>query len=165
VKKPNLFLLTGSTTPGNESSLIHTGAGRIVKLKMYTLTLQEKSLTTNKIHFNDLFENKIQTSTNDKDIKFYLDEICKGDRPRLIDNTVEECIELNTDYVNSIVSANDRKNITNSTLQKILKELARNICTELNISSIAKNTNLSRETVTTYLDYLTDSNIIEFFYC
>ncbi|MDR2654012.1 MAG: DUF4143 domain-containing protein [Mycoplasmataceae bacterium] len=82
----------------------------------------------------------------------------------MIDNNISECIKLNRDYVENIVSSNQRKNISKNTLDKILKELSRNICAESNITSISKNTQLSRETIYTYLDFLLDSNIIEYIY-
>jgi predicted AAA+ superfamily ATPase len=132
---------------------------------MYSLSLQEKKLTTNRISFQNLFKNKITTGENNVELNFYIDEICKGGRPRLINNSVSECIELNRDYVKNIISSINRKNITKPTLEKVLKDLSRNICCGLNISSIAKNTGLSKETVSTYLDFLVESNIIEYIYC
>lgn len=55
VKENNLFILTGSSAPNIDNSIIHTGAGRVARIKMYTLTLQEKNISLKRVDFLDLF--------------------------------------------------------------------------------------------------------------
>lgn len=58
-KEKGKYILTGSATP--VSSLIsHSGAGRIVKMKMYTMSLYESCHSTGDVSLADLFNNSVK---------------------------------------------------------------------------------------------------------
>ncbi|MDR2653752.1 MAG: AAA family ATPase [Mycoplasmataceae bacterium] len=57
-QKNNLFILTGSSSPLLENKNIHSGAFRISRLTLSTLTSTEKGFSEKKIDFKDLFEKK-----------------------------------------------------------------------------------------------------------
>lgn len=49
------FILTGSTTI-NKENIMHSGVGRIAKVKMYPMSLYESSESNGTISISDLFE-------------------------------------------------------------------------------------------------------------
>jgi len=56
-KKKGLYILTGSVTP-KEGSFIHSGAGRIGRIRMRTMSLYESGNSSGAVSFSDLFRGK-----------------------------------------------------------------------------------------------------------
>lgn len=54
-KQEGLFILTGSTSVDN-SQILHTGTGRITRLKMYPMILYESGESNGQISVSELFE-------------------------------------------------------------------------------------------------------------
>ena len=54
-KQEGLFILTGSTSVDN-SQILHTGTGRITRLKMYPMSLYESGESNGQISVSELFE-------------------------------------------------------------------------------------------------------------
>ncbi|MCL2222062.1 MAG: AAA family ATPase, partial [Oscillospiraceae bacterium] len=60
-KEKGLFLLTGSVTP-KEGSFIHSGAGRIARIRMRTMSLQESGVSSNAVSLMALFDGETSLS-------------------------------------------------------------------------------------------------------
>ena len=60
--KSGKFILTGSSVPIDSKKIFHSGAGRIYKLDMYTMSLFESKDSEGIVSLQDLFENKNITS-------------------------------------------------------------------------------------------------------
>ena len=58
-KEKGKYILTGSATPVT-TQIHHSGAGRICKMKMYTMSLYESGDSTGEVSLKDLFEGKVQ---------------------------------------------------------------------------------------------------------
>ena len=56
-KKKGMYLLTGSVTPA-EGSFVHSGAGRIGKIRMRTMSLYESGNSSGAVSFLELFRGK-----------------------------------------------------------------------------------------------------------
>ncbi len=58
--KSGLYILSGSTKPFNRNEIVHSGAGRFVRLNLQTLTFAEifGMKNSNMISLTDLFDNK-----------------------------------------------------------------------------------------------------------
>lgn len=54
-KEEGLFILTGSTSVDN-NQILHTGTGRIARLKMYPMSLYESGESNGRISVRELFE-------------------------------------------------------------------------------------------------------------
>lgn len=74
------FILTGSSVPVKPENIFHSGAGRICKLKMYTMSLYESGDSEGIVSLMDLF-NGIPLAINLKEkptIEKYADLIIRG---------------------------------------------------------------------------------------
>lgn len=60
--KTGKFILTGSTSLNKESSkkVFHSGAGRIARLKMHTMSLFESGDSTGDVSIQDMLNNKVK---------------------------------------------------------------------------------------------------------
>ena len=56
-----LFILTGSSTPAKDA-VTHSGAGRIARVDMSTMTLWERGLSTGSVSLSGLFESAFDPS-------------------------------------------------------------------------------------------------------
>ena len=56
--KSGKYILTGSSVPVRPEKIFHSGAGRICKLNMYTMSLFESGDSEGLVSLSDLFKNK-----------------------------------------------------------------------------------------------------------
>lgn len=126
------FILTGSSTP-KKKGIIHSGAGRIVKVRMDSMSSYEMGFSTGDISlldlFNNKFENKIIKSPTLNDIA---NMIVKGGWPALLDKSVNDSIIINRNYVESLLNDDQEADIDMKykphKMELLLKSLARNEC-------------------------------------
>ncbi len=168
-----LYLLTGSTKPFNNGILEHSGAGRIARLKMQTLTFYEiLSLPDEStISLLDLFDHKpLKDITNPYDIDVVDEMMIKGGWPSIISNQDKDYRFLIEKYIDAItnISTKDeqesgyifRKNPTQ--LSHLLKSLARLSTAQINKSTIIKDfgEDINIATIDKYINMLYDTDVI-----
>ncbi|WP_427909663.1 ATP-binding protein [Mycoplasmopsis bovis] len=161
-----LFILTGSSTP-KYKGILHSGAGRIARLRMNTMSLYELDKFSGKISLADLCNN------NDNFEPMYVEElgfdmlaklIIRGGWPSSIDNDLSESHLVARQYINSILNQQlvdeEGNRFDLDKVKLILKSLARNVSTTVSersiIDDISQNeTNkVSRPTLSKYLEFL-----------
>jgi len=169
-----LYILTGSATPV-EDKIYHSGAGRIGKLKMHTMSLYESNESSGDISLKDLFSNKFKNSNVKKyDLKDLSKLIIRGGWPETIGESESVAQRLCSSYIEGILDKdiNDIDGVKRdkNKMFLLLKLLARN---ETTISSnsvlekdIDENINsddltISRNTVADYLSVLNKLHLIE----
>lgn len=80
-----LFILTGSSVPPDMSRILHTGTGRIGRLRMRTMSLWESGESTGEVSLAELFSSPSKIEGRNK---LNLDEIafltCRGGWPLAI---------------------------------------------------------------------------------
>ena len=78
---PRQFILAGSATPSREPT--HSGAGRIITLRMRPFSLAERGIETPSVSLKDFIRGKISDCTGETDItiKDYTKEILKSGFP------------------------------------------------------------------------------------
>ncbi|CBV66758.1 DUF4143 domain-containing protein [Mycoplasma leachii] len=159
-----LFILTGSSTPTHKG-VLHSGAGRIVRLRMNTMTLFESGDSTGILSLKDLLLDEIKTEYVDElDFKKLAYLIVRGGWPKNIKTSFDDCEVLPRSYIDSILESkllDENNNAYNSNYIKlILKSLARNVSTTVSersiINDISQNEvdSISRPTLSKYLDFL-----------
>ena len=156
------LILTGSSTP-KKKGILHSGAGRIVGIKMNTMSLYESGDSSGIVSLSDLingkFEEKIIEEVSLEKLAYF---IVRGGWPKNIDS---ENPTINPkSYVETIINSNltdeKGKRYSKERIEQILKSLARNETTTASISTIAKDIldndakNISADTVTRYIEAL-----------
>ena len=164
------FILTGSASPSDDISA-HTGAGRIARLTLRTMSLAESNDSINAVNFNDLFiKNTAIGGLGGTEIQDYAKLIVRGGMPALINETPEIAQEAMIDYVENIAYVDMRTLSAPPTPERIaalIRSLSRNISTESSLEKLATETGfvdqspMATSTVRKYLDQLSEIFVLE----
>lgn len=169
------YILTGSSTPADKTQIHHSGAGRIVPLKMRTLSLYESEESKGTVSIKELFENP-SLEYFDMNEDFALTDtaylLCRGGWPIALQDDRDLALEITRNYYDSLFvfenSENEKfRNKKAEVFKMILRSYARNISTEAPNSTIIEDIKASNsrtmdvKTFDDYLDALKDLYIIE----
>ena len=163
-----LFILTGSSTPAKDS-VTHSGAGRIARVDMSTMTLWERGLSTGAVSLSGLFEGKFEPSACDTSLAPLADAICCGGWPALVGADAQTAAEVVDQYLDAMFEVSvPMKGGTPDMARRITSSLARNVATAATLQTIAQDAALGDEagvpaasTVTAYLNMFEDMYVIE----
>ena len=166
------FILTGSATP-NHKGILHSGAGRIAKLKMRPMSLFESGDSSGEVSLRLLCDGELQpVMTGEADLNRLVGYIVRGGWPGSIGLTTEQAALVPTEYLNAVleddihrvdgVKRNARK------MRLLLQSLARNESTTATNRTLKRDIqevddeDVDAETVKEYLDifgrlFLTDN--------
>ena len=173
-KEKGKYILTGSATPVSDK-IHHSGAGRICKMKMYTMSLFESGDSTGDVSLQKLFENNVENKlVNKVELRRLADLIVRGGWPESIDMSAEEATKITRSYLDAVLEKDiieiDGIKRDKNKMEMLLRSLARNESTvsgnNVLIKDIDNNVteeelNVSRNTVTDYLDVLYRLHLIE----
>lgn len=163
--KKGQIILTGSSTPKTKG-ILHSGTGRIVSLKMNTMSLYESGDSTGLISLKELCEGKLKpTMLEEVDLEKIAYLIVRGGWPENINIDSDSAHIMPRAYMNNIIKEDLNKldddieyNQHKTTL--LLKSLARNESTTASdkklLDDIIENDNesMSRNTIAKYLESL-----------
>ena len=151
---------------------MHSGAGRFTTVEMRTMSWQELGFSTGKVSLASLLKgSKIDIFDNSTELEFIIEKLIIGGFPTLLHKKVEQAIDLNRAYV-ELLAEIDMSRVSNIKrdpikVKSLLRSLARNTSTLVDISSIEKdirqedNIGITRPTVYEYLDALNRLMIVE----
>ncbi len=160
-----LFILTGSTTLKRDEKakkVFHSGAGRIAKINMETMSLYESGDSTGIISIRDMLENKdINKNIGEVNIKHIADLVVRGGWPKSLALKPDEYTLIPKSYLKSIleneINDNDKQRDINK-MKMLIKSLARNESTLANNSTLLKDIDENQKDAikskVTLLDYL-----------
>lgn len=169
------YILTGSSTPADKTQIHHSGAGRIVPLKMRTMSLFESEESKGIVSLNELFE-KPSADYFDLNEDFALTDtaylVCRGGWPIALQDDRDLALEITRNYYDSLFvfenSENEKfRNKKAEVFKMILRSYARNISTEAPNTTIIEDIKSSNartmdaKTFDEYMDALKDLYIIE----
>lgn len=139
---PGQYILTGSNTVNHEK-ILHTGTGRITRMKMYPMSLWESLDSSGTVSIKELFNNPsydIDGATSKLDIPDLIRVACRGGWPAALQLNGKAQMLIAKDYFNSVceydISAIDKKQRNSKIARQILRSYARNI------STLAKKSNI-----------------------
>lgn len=139
---PGQYILTGSNTVNNDK-ILHTGTGRISRMKMYPMSLWESQDSTGDISIKEIFDNPnydIDGVISKLDIPELIRVACRGGWPASLQLSGKAQMLIAKDYFNSVceydISAIDKKQRNPKIARQIMRSYARNI------STLAKKTNI-----------------------
>ena len=168
---PESFLLTGSASP-KPGVQTHSGAGRIITLRMRPLTLSERGITTPTVSLRDLFAGEQAiTGSSDLTASDYADAICQTGLPgfqqltgRALRLAVDSYLR---DVMDKDIFTQGYFTRTPHTLRAWLRSYAQATATTASYAQILEGATAgegdkpSSETTRTYRDFLTKLWILE----
>ena len=172
------FIITGSTTLPNKvmkEKIHHSGAGRIGRLNMYTMSLYESGDSSGKASLTKMLNNLQETvNTGDVEISKLADFIIRGGWPANINISDNRIGIIPKSYIDAIlnidINEENEKRRDKNKMKMLLKSLARNEATIVGNKTIIRDIEeyendkellSSRDTVSDYLDVLDRLHLIE----
>ena len=172
------FIITGSTTLPNKimkEKVHHSGAGRIARLNMYTMSLYESGDSSGKASLTKMLNNEQETvNTGSVEILQLAKLLIRGGWPANINVDDNKIGLIPKSYIDSIlnidINEDTEKRRDKNKMSMLLKSLARNEASIVGNKTIIKDieeyensTELlsSRDTVSDYLDVLDRLHLIE----
>ena len=172
IGKPGQFILTGSTAASADSAR-HSGAGRMSRLAMRPMSLLEAGRSSGSVSLRGLFdETPARAQRPGSTIPELVDWLCIGGWPAQVESSVPDAQIAHRAYLTELARVDirmvDGVRRDPQRVQRVLRSLARNIATEAETTTIARDTSLSadgaavgRLTVEDYLDALSRLMITE----
>ena len=172
-QEEGLFILTGSTSV-DSSKIMHSGTGRISRMKMYPMSLFESRESNGEISLKSLFDHPnmdIDGIASELSVETLIFAACRGGWPAALRRKSDAAkLMIARDYLNNIcesdISTVDGVQRNPTWTNMILRSYARNV------STLAKKTNIFRDvaanadsmtlqTMDTYLNALEKLFVIE----
>ena len=172
-QEEGLFILTGSTSV-DSSKIMHSGTGRISRMKMYPMSLFESKESNGEISLKSLFDHPnldIDGVASELSVEKLIFAACRGGWPAALRRKSDAAkLMIARDYLNNIcesdISTVDGVQRNPTWTNMILRSYARNV------STLAKKTNIYRDvaanadsmtlqTMDTYLNALEKLFVIE----
>lgn len=160
--KKGQFILTGSSTP-KRKGVLHSGAGRIGKLRMRTMSLYESGDSSGVVSLRELCMGKLTPSmTGEVSLRDLAGYIVRGGWPGNLNIPIENASLLPQSYLDAILDDDahrlDDKKYDVSKMKLLLRALARNestTATKKKLLSDIKEVDdeiIDSDTIATYLD-------------
>ena len=134
------FILTGSSVPIDLDESMHTGTGRIVRMRMRPMSLFESMDSNGQVSLNDLFDGKDISSTDNHSIEDIAFLICRGGWPAALNRTEKVALRQAFDYydavVNDDISRADGVKRDSERTKRVMKSYARNVSTQVSLETI-----------------------------
>ena len=172
-QEEGLFILTGSTSVDN-SSIMHSGTGRISRMKMYPMSLFESKESNGTISLKALFDDPrmdIDGITSELTIEELIFAACRGGWPASLKRKNDAAkLLIAKDYLNNIcesdISTVDGVQRNPAWTSLILRSYARNVATLAKKANIYKDVaanadSMTRATMNAYLNALEKLFVIE----
>lgn len=161
--EPGQFILSGSAVPISDPTR-HSGAGRIGRLRMRTMTLAESGLSSSQVSISQLRPGAVVSGRAELTYRDLAEAAIRGGWPALLEANQQQAIAFNRSYLDDLSSSA----IPLATgvrhdpvrMRRLIDSIARNLSSEATLSSIAADVagdggTFDRTTARTYLDALT----------
>ncbi|MBK5211569.1 MAG: ATP-binding protein [Coriobacteriia bacterium] len=170
--KTGRFLLTGSSVPPREAT-IHSGIGRIVRMRMRPMTLQESRDSTGDISLRALLEGKSPRCTTGIDLKKLVRLVGRGGWPAGLGLPDKSALQIPQSYFQTLAETDavelDGVRRDTSKMGRVLRSLARNNQTQVTYRTINRDIaefdgeefTVSEITIATYIRILERLFVIE----
>ncbi len=166
------YILTGSATP-NHKGIMHSGAGRIAKLRMRPMSLYESGNSSGAVSLKELCCGQLEpTMTGEVDLRKIIEFIIRGGWPGNLDTPSSHAQLLAEEYLNAVIDDDvfriDGVKRDARKMRLLLRSLARNESTTVTNKTLKNDIkeiddeDIDVETVAAYLDifkrlFLTDN--------
>jgi predicted AAA+ superfamily ATPase len=164
------FVLAGSANP-QEVAKLHSGAGRISRLRMRTMSWWEMGFSSGEVSLQALLAGQVPKSAiSQATLDELIERVLIGGWPTHIGKTLEDALEDNKDYLTMIaevdVSRVSDKRRDPVKVARLLQSYARNTAVSASISTLAQDAvgsddALAHATAQDYIEALSRLMIIE----
>lgn len=168
--KDGLFILTGSTVV-DESTISHSGAGRIKRMRMSTMSLFESGDSTGDISLEDLFDGKDISGHSELTLNDIAKLTIRGGWPKTIDRNEKEAYDLINGYCETLLRSDiitvDGVKRNERFMSTTLRSISRNISTPAPDTTIKadiesnEGVTIHINTLRSYLDALRELFVIQ----
>lgn len=156
------YILTGSATP-NHKGILHSGAGRIARLRMRPMSLYESGDSSGAVSLEKLcYDELMPAMTGEVDLKNLIGLIIRGGWPGSIHVPAEQAALLPAEYLNAVIDDDvyriDGIKRNSTKMRLLLRSLARNESTTATNRTLKNDIkevddeDMDAETVKEYLD-------------
>lgn len=137
------FLLTGSSTPTTKG-VLHSGAGRIKRLRMYPMSLWESGDSSGDVSLKDLFDGHVSPKMIQQAELRQLIYLCvRGGWPGAIGVAARHAGDMAKAYIDTILENDiftlDEKKYDTRKISLLMRSLARNESTTASVKTLAKD--------------------------
>ncbi len=162
VPQKGQYILTGSATP-NHKGIMHSGAGRIAKLRMRPMSLYESGDSSGRVSLEEICHGKITpVMSGEVDLRELIRLIVRGGWPGSLELPVNQAALLPMEYLNAVIDDDVYRmdGIKRNTIKMklLLRSLARNESTTVTNKTLKNDIkevddeDIDVETVKEYLD-------------
>ena len=163
------FILTGSSTPKTKG-IMHSGTGRIGKIRMRTMSLYESDDSSGLVSLKDLCNGEInQSMTGEVSLQKLAYLIVRGGWPGNIGASAEDASVLPQSYIDSVLNDDSKRldgvKYDRHKMHLLLRSLARNESTTATMAKLisdikaenntGEDDSVNRDTVPVYIDAFT----------
>lgn len=156
------FILTGSATP-NHKGILHSGAGRIAKLRMRPMSLFESGNSSGKISLEKLCMGQMEPAmTGEVKLNDLIEYILTGGWPASLGMSLDKAMRLPKEYLDAVVEDDvfriDGVKRDRTKMILLLRSLARNECTTVTNKALKNDVkekddeDIDIDTIASYLD-------------
>ena len=157
-----MFILTGSVTP-NHKGILHSGAGRIARLRMRPMSLFESGDSSGKVSLQELCSDRLEPSmTGEVDLRHLIYLIIRGGWPASLSVSESEAQRLPLEYLDAVIEDDmyriDDVKRDSRKIRLLLRSLARNESTTVTNRSLKNDVkekddeDIDVDTIASYLD-------------
>lgn len=165
------FILTGSSVPPDLGAIAHSGTGRISRVRMRPMSLQESQDSTGAVSLKALFDGEElaveKVDAGLEDVAFVL---CRGGWPRAVGLSEHVALQQAFDYTDAVVEADvsrvDDVSRNPHLVRLFMRSYARMVSSQGKLSEIradmsASGTSISEKSLQNYLQALRRIFVIE----
>jgi predicted AAA+ superfamily ATPase len=163
------FILTGSTKP-LDSDVMHSGTGRISRMRMRTMSLMESGESNGRVSLSQLFAGEAPEGLAELEIEELAFVVARGGWPAAIGVTDHVALQQARNYLDAIVETDvseiDGRSRNPARVRALMKSIARNIGGAASVATIrsdiaGNDESLSPNTIRAYLTALERLFVIE----
>ena len=162
------FLLTGSSTPAMDR-VVHSGAGRIARLRMEPMTLFEQGISNGAASISALMRGEdVPAAQSRASLGDVVESLCRGGWPAVQERPAMLAGLVPSQYIEALCDgADEKEGLDASYMRWMLYALARNDGGAASLETIARDTSqgedptsADRAAVARYLDYLEKNYLV-----
>lgn len=167
-----LYILTGSSVPPLEGQVFHSGAGRISRIVMRTMSLFESGVSSGQVSLGWLFDAPESISGESSlTVQDLAELICRGGWPQSVDLPASAASKQVASYIRAVaesdISRLDGRERNPDLVLRLLRSYARNQGQAVSVSRIAEDCfpgsdrSLNERTASSYMDALRRLFVLE----